>query len=713
MFRLLRYFSITSFVSIVVTAAILGTLYREFAIRSLIETGEAGNKELTRVLANALWPTLAPYLATATTLPPERLGEHASSSGLSPALAELLRGLSVVKVKIYDRKGMTVFSTEARQIGEDKGGNGGVLAAHAGQVVSDLSHRDTFSAYEGVIEDRDLLSSYVPVRRAPRGEVEAVIEVYEDVTPLFATIERTQRTVTLGVAAVLFLLYGVLYVIVRHADKVIRRQYRERQEAEEALRQAQQTLERRVEERTADLARANAGLLAEIAERKQAERRIAHMAQTDALTGLPNRTLLTDRIGQAIANAHRRGGTMAVLFLDLDRFKNVNDSLGHAVGDLLLKAVAARLAACLRDGDTVGRLGGDEFIISLPEVADATEVAGVAARILGELARPFRVAAHELHTDCSVGVALYPADGDTPELLLRNADTAMYQAKESGRANCQFFSEQMTERVRRRLATETSLRRAIEQSEFTLHYQPLLDLADGRLRGAEALVRWPRPGQGLVSPAEFIPIAEDTGLIVALSEWVLREACSQARAWQEQHPGFRIAVNLSARQFRQKDLARTIERILADTGLPPALLELELTEGVLMQHAESTVHTLARLKEIGVRLAIDDFGTGYSSLSYLKRFPIHTLKIDRSFVRDLHTDPDDAAIVTAIIAMAHSLNLKVTAEGVETVEQATFLRSLACDLVQGYYYGRPMPAAEFASRLGSERGVPRRLLAAA
>jgi EAL domain-containing protein (putative c-di-GMP-specific phosphodiesterase class I) len=330
----------------------------------------------------------------------------------------------------------------------------------------------------------------------------------------------------------------------------------------------------------------------------------------------------------------------------------------------------------------------------------------VAARILAELSRPFDVAGHQLPAEASIGIAVYPDDGDNAQALLRNADTAMYHAKESGRANYQFFSPQMNERVSRRLSTETSMRRALDRGEFALHYQPLIHLASGGIAGAEALLRWPQPDQRVVSPADFIPVAEDTGLIVPLGEWVLREACTQAKAWQLQQPGLRIAVNLSPRQFRQKHLVGTIEQALSDTGLAPQLLELELTEGMLMHHADDTVRTLAQLHDMGVHLAIDDFGTGYSSLSYLKRFPIQTLKIDRSFVKDLIDDPDDAAIVTAIIAMARGLSLRVVAEGVETEGQAAFLRSLACDLAQGFHFGRPMPASEFASRL--KGGLPTR-----
>ena len=708
MFKLLRYFSLTSLISIVAVVAALGFFYRETAVRSLVEMGESNNKALTVVLANSLWPRLGPYLAAADALPAPELKTHPGRAELAAALVAHVEGLSVAKVKVYDLRGRTVFSSEAKQIGEDKSRNAGFQGARDGSVTSELTHRNQFSAFDRTIENRDLLSTYIPVRRSLGGPVVAVFEVYDDVTPFLARIAQTQQRVILGVVVILCLLYGVLFFIVRHADGVIRRQYRERELAEAALRDAQTTLERRVAERTAELARANGGLEMEIAERRMADQRVVHMAHHDVLTGLPNRTLLTDRVDQAITRAHRSASKLALLFLDLDRFKNVNDSLGHAVGDQLLQAVSTRLTACLREEDTAARLGGDEFIISLPDVADASEAARVAARILADLAKPFSVCGHQLPAEASIGIALYPDDGDSAQTLMRNADTAMYHAKESGRANYQFFSSQMNERVSRRLSTETSLRRALEHGEFTLHYQPLIDLATGRIDGAEALARWPQPDHRLVSPAEFIPVAEDTGLIVPLGEWVLREACGQAQAWQARQPGLRIAVNLSARQFRQKNLIGMIEQALCDTGLAPALLELELTEGMLMHHAEDTVQTLARLDEMGVRLAIDDFGTGYSSLSYLKRFPIHTLKIDRSFVQDLSTDPDDAAIVTAIVAMARGLNLNVTAEGVETEAQAAFLRSLSCDLAQGFHFGRPMPAADFTLRLGAAESPQRR-----
>jgi diguanylate cyclase (GGDEF)-like protein len=699
MFKLLRYFSITSFLSIAVAAALFGFGYRTLAYRSLSDTAETANATMAQSLVNALWSQLGSYVAAAEPMSSAQLQSHPAKEEFAAKALTNLQGLPVVKLKIIDARGRTLYSTSPNQISDDESTNPGFRAATTGEVTSEFAHRARFGAIDRTIDNAEILSTFVPVRLTADGPISVVFEVYQDVTRLVAKIERRQWEVAATAAIIVGLLQAGMFFLVQHADAIIRRQYRERELSEQALRQVQGTLERRVKARTKELARANAGLEAEIAERRLADQRVVHMAHHDALTGLPNRTLLADRVGQAIARAHRSGGKLAVLFLDLDRFKNVNDSFGHAVGDMLLTAVSARLTASRREEDTVARLGGDEFIVSIPDVADAAEAESVAARILSDLAKPFTINGHQLHADVSIGIALYPRDGDTAETLMRNADTAMYHAKESGRGNYQFFSAQLTERVSRRLSTETKLRRALERGEFSVHYQPLMNLASGRVDGAEALLRWPQQDERLVSPVEFIPIAEETGLIVPLGEWVLLEACAQAQAWQTLHPGLRIAVNLSARQFRQKNLIGMIEQVLGESRLHPSLLELELTEGMLMHNVEEATHILARLDEIGVRLAIDDFGTGYSSLSYLKRFPIHTLKIDRSFVRDISTDPDDAAIVTAIVAMARSLNLRVTAEGVETEEQAAFLRSLTCDQAQGFHFGRPMPAAEFAARL--------------
>lgn len=392
---------------------------------------------------------------------------------------------------------------------------------------------------------------------------------------------------------------------------------------------------------------------------------------------------------------------MQYFFLDLDRFKAINDTLGHSIGDLLLQSVAERLKACIRSSDTVARLGGDEFVVVLPDLREGAHAAAtVAQKILKSISNPFVIRDTELHTTASIGISLSPDDGIANEDLIANADVAMYRAKESGRNNFHFFAPEMNDSAYERLAMENNLRRALERQEFVLYYQPQVNSETGRIIGAEALVRWRRQGMGLVPPGMFIPIAEESGLIVAIGEWVLQEACRQNNAWQQE--GFSpipVAVNLSAVQFRQKNLTDLVANALQETGLDPRWLELEITESGIMQNAEAAVNTLHSLKQMGLKLSIDDFGTGYSSLSYLKRFPLDKLKIDQSFVRDITTNPDDAAIVTAIIGMAKSLKLRVIAEGVETKGHLDFLTSNGCVEIQGYYFGKPVPADEFGRLL--------------
>jgi len=473
----------------------------------------------------------------------------------------------------------------------------------------------------------------------------------------------------------------------------------QRKTAEEALRRAHDEMEQRVRERTIDLAKANAKLQAEVEERQQAEEQVRHMANHDALTGLPNRRLLHDRLRQAIALAHRQQKSVAVMFIDLDRFKNINDSLGHATGDALLQEVGRRITAELREGDTVARLGGDEFVVVLPELKNANDAASVAYKLIGAFASPFALANVELRVTPSLGIAVYPHDGEDPETLTRNADTAMYHAKEMGRNNHQFFTEQMNVAAAQRFALEIKLHNALERGELQLHYQPRIAIDTRRTCGFEALLRWNDPEAGMIAPSIFIPVAEETGLIVPIGAWVLREACRQHMAWRAAgHTPLPIAVNLSPRQFRQPDLVDAVARILVESGIEAHYLTLEITEGSLMQATTHTLETLEQLNALGVGLSIDDFGVGYSSLSYLKRFPVDQLKIDQSFVRDIATDPDDAAIVSAIIGLAQNLQLNVVAEGVETEAQLAFIAAAGCNEAQGFYFSQPVPADEAAHR---------------
>jgi diguanylate cyclase (GGDEF)-like protein/PAS domain S-box-containing protein len=429
--------------------------------------------------------------------------------------------------------------------------------------------------------------------------------------------------------------------------------------------------------------------------------KMAHMAQHDSLTDLPNRVLLNDRLTQALALAHRHHKRLALLFLDLDRFKSINDSLGHAIGDRLLQSVAERLLSCVRSSDTVSRQGGDEFVILLAEVTQPADAAITAEKILLALSMPHRVDQQDLHLAASIGIVTYPNDGTEAKTLLRHADLAMYRAKDSGRNTYRFFEPDMNGHTADRQSLEAGLHRAVERQEFVLHYQPILRLDSGEIISVEALVRWRHPQRGLVLPAQFVPIAEESGFIAAIGRWVLHEACRQSRAWRAAGlPPLRIAINISTVELRGKGFVESVRGILEEHGLVPRDLELELTETFLMRDSNSTAAVLQSLSNLGVRIALDDFGTGYSSLSHLKRFPIDTLKIDQSFVHNLATDPDDASIVSAVIGMGKGLQIRVVAEGVETLEQLAFLRKQGCPEGQGYYLSRPMSAREFTLLLG-------------
>ncbi len=451
------------------------------------------------------------------------------------------------------------------------------------------------------------------------------------------------------------------------------------------------------------------GTIIDITERKRAEEQVKHLAFHDSLTGLPNRLLFSDRLRVAMVHANRYREKLAVLFLDVDRFKVINDSLGHSIGDELLRRIAERVSGCIRQEDTIARLGGDEFTVLLPGIAREDDAATIANKILEAVRLPFFIEHRELFITTSVGVTLYPADGADPETLVRNADTAMYRAKEQGRDNYQLYAPAMNSRALERLSLESRLRQALQNRELVVHYQPLIDLATGRVRGAEALLRWQHPELGVVMPGDFISLAEVSGLIVPIGQWVLRTACAQASAWQKSGYPLSVAVNLSARQFQQADLVFQVTEALQHANLPAPSLDLEITESNAMQNAELSISTLWDLKNLGVSLSMDDFGTGYSSLNYLKRFPIDRIKIDQSFVHDVTRDPDDAAIAAAIIAMAHSLKLTAVAEGVETEAQLGFLRTQKCDEMQGYFFSPPVPADQFGELLESGKSLtPRR-----
>jgi len=436
-------------------------------------------------------------------------------------------------------------------------------------------------------------------------------------------------------------------------------------------------------------------LLSDRTEEERIETQMKELVYRDPLTGLPNRRLFDDRLAIALAQAHRYRHRLAVIFVDLDHFKQINDTLGHAAGDELLRAVAQRLTECVREGDTVARRAGDEFTLLLPGIHYAEDVATISRKLSDALRQPFPVDGHDVRVTSSGGVALYPEDGESEEALLRSADTAMYRAKEHGRDNFQLFSPAMAEKALERRTLEEGLRKALEKREMTLHYQPCLELATGKVVGVEALLRWQRPEMGLVMPKDFIALADFTGVLLAVGSWALDAACQQAREWQRRgSPKLRMMVNMSAYELQQPDLVVNVEKALAASGLEPDTLHLEIPEGYAMQNIDRAIGALRALRDIGVHLAIDGFGTGFSSLAHLRRLPVDALKIDLSFVRGATTDPDDASLVTAVIAVAHSLGLRVVAQGVETEAQVTLLRSLGCDEVQGFLWSPPVPAAE-------------------
>ena len=814
MFNLTRYYSIASLVCIVIAAAVLGMFYRHLSLNSLTRMAEGRNAALTNVFDNALRPHFSPLLRPGANIRPSPAAPAVAS--LRREVVALMKDTSAVRVKIYNLDGLTVFSTDSQQIGESRRENQGFQAASQNRLASELTHRNTFSAFDRVVESRDLLSTYIPLVHQQGDGVQGVLELYSDVTPFLAELNRTQWRVVCLVIGVLSLLYGFLYLVVQRAQRIIKEQGAELACTLARIEQNNLLLDQRVNERTQELQTVNLALQAEIAEReraeeglrlsakvfentvegviitdaetnilavnrafsqvtgyqeeeikqltprvlqsgrhdpefytkvweslkqsgqwvgeiwnkrkngeiypewlsiaavrdnagiirnyvgvfsditeiKQSQERLDFLAHHDPLTSLPNRLLFSHRLVHSIELARRKERQFAVLFIDLDHFKDVNDTLGHELGDRLLQKVARHLGEHLRACDTVARMGGDEFILLLDEVEAPRYAAAIAEKILGLLSQTFTIEGYEIYISASIGVSFYPADGEDGNTLIKNADTAMYYAKSQGRNSYHFYAPQMSQYARERIHLESLLRRSIERGELSLHYQPQVDLASGQLVGAEALVRWNSPELGVVSPTRFIPIAEEIGFISTLGEWVLLTACQQMKEWDAH--GFELpsmAVNLSVKQLERGDVGAAVARILEETGLSCERLEMEVTESSIMK-SERTLSCLNDLRALGVKLALDDFGTGYSSLSHLRRLPIQKLKIDRSFVTDVSGDPSREAIVRAVIALATALGLSTLAEGIETDAEAQFLRQEGCQLAQGDLFSRPLPPDE-------------------
>ena len=660
-FNLNRYFSVSSLVGIAIVVAALSFFYRHLATNILIEHETRANVALTTAFANSIWPTYKDFVMSQSVIDRDILISKLEIQALRQEVLSKMKNLNVVKVKIYNLDGMTVFSTDVNQIGSDKSNNPGFLAARAGKVISEITFRNEFYAFEDVIVDRNLLATYIPLRQDQNVPVEAVFELYSDVTELVNKIETTQYQIVSGVFVALATLYLFLYVIVKRADNIIKRH-------EEV--------------------------------RLLHEREMRHQAYHDSLTGLPNKSKFSEQLRESINRSIRSGQQFALMFVDLDRFKIINDSMGHDAGDQLIRITGERLSSLTREKDILFRWGGDEFTIILENIDNLDDVSTITERIIKGMSSPISIAKQELVITTSIGIAVYPNDSDSAEALIKNADAAMYHAKGSGRNRYEFYTPEMNARAKERLELESGLQKALQNEEFILHYQPKYGASTQKLVGVEALLRWQHPSYGLVMPDRFIPALEENGLINAVGQWVLRTACAQNKMWQEQ--GFEpvtVSVNISAVQFRSPQLIDTVARVLDETQLESRYLELELTESMFISNTEAAINTMYRLKDLGVSLSIDDFGSGYSSLSYLKRFPVDYLKIDRSFIKDIENSNKDAAITNAITVLAHSLNMKIVAEGVESQGQLDYLKSQGCQELQGFLFSRPISAQEVSELL--------------
>ncbi|HEC30283.1 MAG TPA: EAL domain-containing protein [Gammaproteobacteria bacterium] len=645
-FQLLNYFVWISLAGIVIASTVLGILYHYSSIKNLERVGESNNVSLATVLANNIWPR---HLSNEA-----HTGTAGSQTGLfyksiKDDIESLTRSTSIVKIKIFGKKGDLLFSTNnSKRQGTEKKSNEYAKNALEGHVVSRMKQRKVGQARLW------LLSTYVPVYQQNKKEngVVGVIEIYSDITDLYAQV-ISDRNLIAGITFLsLFLIYAFHFIFVRRVNNNINFHFEQK---------------------------------------KKDEDRIRHLAYHDGLTGLPNREMFYYRLATGISQAKRKESLIAILFLDLDRFKGINDNFGHTTGDALLIEVGSKLSECIRETDIVARQGGDEFTILLDGFSHVDEVDLVCKRIIDALKNPMELNGHKIQTSVSIGVTIYPFDDQDMETLLKNADDAMYAAKETGRNKYLFFSSSLRRSNAEKAELERKLHSALENNEYILEYQPIVDLRTSSIFGVEALLRWQDPESGIIPPARFIPILEESGFMSIVGEWVLRTACMKAREWQDiGYAPMAMAVNISMVQFKQINFVETVENALLKSGLAPEYLKLEITESMLMDQSDVSIRKLDAIRDLGVFIEADDFGTGYSSLSYLKKMPVDVLKIDRSFITDVHKSSDSAAIVTAIIALAFSLKLTVIAEGVEQIEELRYLSALNCNLIQGFFFSKPV-----------------------
>lgn len=687
-FNLTRYFSMLSLLLVVMAGLVLGVYFYRFSAHHMLSQAEYDNVTMTQFLRNAMYEKFSRMVTLTDTENPETVRLlQINNEALHQAVQGLIRGSDIIKVKLYNRYGITVFSTDTSQLGEDISEKAEFQLALQGRVSTEIKKRDAFVTYDGELRDVNFIASYIPMRDE-NGEIDGVFETYREVSPLLHRVSTTLWQVAWGAVLGLALLYLAQLLVVRYAQRILRHQANE-------LETVNRDLDWRVRERTVLLEN-------EIAERVNVEKRLEHLAHHDPLTGLPNRLKFKQQLLESLA----RIGTddaqrIAVLFIDLDRFKDVNDTLGHSVGDELLVSVTRRINTCVRKADILARHGGDEFICILSGIEDEHEVSVIAEQLLGQFEQPFTVDGNELFLSASIGISIAPDDGHEVDILVRNADAAMYEAKAHGKNRCHFYSPEMTSQAQQRIRMDTLLRHAIEYHELAVHFQPKIDIRNGQINGAEALLRWNNPDLGSVPPDQFIPLAEDNGHIVEIGAWVMREACRHLLAWDKE--GFHIpsiSINLSIKQLERADFILQVRELLRETALAPSRIEFEITESVIMS-VDNSLSVLNELRELGVSLSVDDFGTGYSSLAYLKELPVQVIKIDRSFVGGIGVSPSDEAIIRTIIELSHSLGFVTVAEGIESVQQEHFLRDTGCHLMQGYLYGKALSADDFRSRWDS------------
>lgn len=665
MFPLLRYFSLTSLVVMAIATASLWELYSRTSVENLLAAEESRNVALATVLANSLWDEAIPLVKQAEQNP-QALREHPSMTSLQEAVKAQIESQTIIKVKMYTLSGITIFSTDPAQIGNDKSGASGFRRAREGEVVSELVHKDSIYSLEGVLSKRDLITSYVPVLDT-KGHILGVLELYSDITEYLEREKTTQWVLAAGLFAVFITLYVLLFVVVFRADRIMKAQ-----EAERLVHQNE----------------------------------IAHRANHDNLTNLPNRTMMKEHLSLILPRSQRNETLVAVMFLDLDGFKSVNDNLGHHIGDLLLQKVAERLNIEVRASDMVCRLGGDEFTVVLDDIKNIEEVVICAERIVRSLAEPYVLEGAEVSVTTSMGISAYPLDSEELDNILNHADAAMYAAKEEGKNQFRLYDISLDKRNAKKMQLHADLRHALEKDQFEIYYQPKINFQTGHIDGVEALLRWNHPEMGVLLPGVFLPLLKGSDLIRSVGNWVMEEACQQNKIWQDS--GLRtigMAINVSSRQFLDRTFSKRVQGAILRSGIAAKHLQLEVTEEVLLKDEKNALRILQGLKETGVRIAIDNFGTGCSSLTSLRNFPVDTIKIARPFVETMLTDRGNAAIVTAVLALAHGMKLRIVAEGVENEAQYAYLHALRCDEMQGFLFSRPLQAGEFEKMLRKDEPI--------